>query len=69
MWDLGIIVMPFYWVLELYDPAALAAIKDNFKEYTFEPFGPPEMKIMGKIKGRFDGTEANRIVREELSGS
>jgi len=52
MWDLGIIVMPFYWVLELYDPAALAAIEDNFKEYTFEPFGPEEMKIMGKIKGR-----------------
>lgn len=52
MWEMGIIVMPFYWTLELFDPAILAPIEGKYKEFTFELFGPEEMKIIGKIKGR-----------------
>jgi uncharacterized protein YqeY len=31
-------------------------------------FGPVMGQLMPRIKGRFDGREANRIVREELAG-
>jgi hypothetical protein len=30
--------------------------------------GPVMGQLMPRIKGRFDGREANRIVREELAG-
>jgi uncharacterized protein YqeY len=30
--------------------------------------GPLMGQVMPRIRGRFDGKEANRIVREELSG-
>ena len=34
-----------------------------------DSLGPVMGRIMPKLKGRFDGKEANRIVREELEGS
>lgn len=52
MWDYHVVYMPFYWVLETYNPNALEALKEDFKDYTFESFGAEEMAIIGKIKGR-----------------
>jgi uncharacterized protein YqeY len=40
-----------------------AAIADGATE-----MGPLMGRIMPHIRGRFDGKEANRIVREELAG-
>ena len=60
-------------VLKAYLPAGLseeevramvrAAIADGAEE-----MGPLMGRIMPQIRGRFDGKEANRIVREELAG-
>ncbi|MBZ0167125.1 MAG: hypothetical protein K8I00_09995 [Candidatus Omnitrophica bacterium] len=51
-WDLNIVYMPFYWVLEKNDPRALASLEAEMKDYTFQAFGPEEMQIIGGIKGR-----------------
>ena len=33
-----------------------------------DQMGPVMGQVMARIRGRFDGKEANRIVREELAG-
>jgi uncharacterized protein len=59
-------------VLASFLPAALgeeevrAVVREIISEGPAE-MGPVMGKLMPRIRGRFDGKEANRIVREELS--
>ena len=61
-------------VLEAYLPAAMD--EDEVRRIVREligsgvdQMGPLMGRVMAAIRGRFDGKEANRIVREELAGS
>ena len=60
-------------ILRAYLPAPLseeevrAMVRDAI-DAGADGIGPVMGRIMPKLKGRFDGGEANRIVREELAG-
>lgn len=59
--------------LRTYLPAPLPEddVRDMVREIIAdgaEAVGPVMGRLMPRIKGRFDGGEANRIVREELGG-
>jgi len=58
-------------ILDDYRPAGLSedevrALVDEAIAAGFDQMGPVMAHIMPKIRGRFDGKEANRIVREAL---
>jgi len=60
-------------ILSQYLPEGLS--EEEVREIVREilPLGPRELgqvmgRLMPRLKGRFDGKEANRIVREELAG-
>jgi hypothetical protein len=60
-------------VLQAYLPAAMSdqEVRDLVREILeggAEQMGQVMGELMPRIRGRFDGKEANRIVREELAG-
>jgi len=60
-------------VLEVYLPEGLSEdevrrIVRDLIDSGMTDMGPLMGRVMGEIRGRFDGKEANRIVREELQG-
>jgi len=46
----GIIIAPYYWIQEGLTDIPLPKFRDTFKDYTFEFFGPAEMKTLAESK-------------------
>jgi len=59
---IGIEINPFYWIREAVDPKSLENIKGKFKDYTFNFFGPEEMKIIGQFPDRSRGLREEKLI-------
>ncbi len=59
--SIGIEISPYYWIQEGLNDDALEKFDGSLQGYSFEFFGPQEMKIMGAIPGREQHPE-NKLI-------
>ena len=50
--SIGIEIIPYYWIQEGLNDDALEKFEGSLQGYSFEFFGPEEMKVIGAIPGR-----------------
>ncbi len=50
--SIGVEIIPYYWIQEGLNDDALEKFEGSLQGYSFEFFGPEEMKVIGAIPGR-----------------